>query len=235
MTGLLDIRGLNVFYGGFHAVHGIDLKLEAGQILSIIGANGAGKSSSLKAIVGQAPRVTGAIVFEGRDISNWVTPQRVAEGIAIVPEGRRLFPSLSVEENLRIGGFSGRRGPFDMTAVFELFPALVERRRQLASQLSGGQQQMVSIGRALMMNPKIVLFDEISLGLSPKIVGDIYAVLPRIKAEGVSMLLVEQNITRSLSIADRFACMLEGRIALAGRPDEFTREQIADSYFGAHA
>lgn len=235
MTNLLDIRDLNVFYGGFHAVHGIDLMLEAGEILSIIGANGAGKSSSLKAIVGQVPRATGTMVFEGRDISGWATPQRVAEGIAIVPEGRKLFPSLSVEENLRIGSFAGRRGPFDLAAVFELFPAMAERRRQLASQLSGGQQQMVSIGRALMMNPKIVLFDEISLGLSPKIVGDIYAVLPKIKARGLSMLLVEQDITRSLGIADRFVCMLEGRVALSGRPDQFTREQIAESYFGAHA
>lgn len=235
MTKLLEIQGLNVFYGGFHAVHGIDLTLKQGEILSMIGANGAGKSSTLKAIVGQVPRATGAMLYDGRDIGGWTTPQRVSNGIAIVPEGRKLFPTLSVEENLRVGGFSGRKGPFDIKAVFELFPALAERRRQLASQLSGGQQQMVSIGRALMMNPRIILFDEISLGLSPKIVGDIYAVLPKIRERGVSMLLVEQDISRSLGIADSFVCMLEGRIALDGQPGQYTREQIAESYFGAHA
>jgi branched-chain amino acid transport system ATP-binding protein len=235
MTPLLEINGLHVFYGGFHAVHGIDLMLDEGEILSMIGANGAGKSSSLKAIIGQVPRATGTMVFGGRDVSAWNTPQRVSSGLAIVPEGRRLFPTLSVEENLRIGSFSSRKGPFDLQSVFELFPALLDRRKQLASQLSGGQQQMVSIGRALMMNPRVILFDEISLGLSPKIVGDIYSVLPRIREQGMSMVLVEQDISRSLDIADRFVCLLEGRVALAGRPREYTREQIAESYFGAPA
>jgi branched-chain amino acid transport system ATP-binding protein len=235
MTSLLEIRGLNVFYGGFHAVHGIDLACREGEILSMIGANGAGKSSTLKAIIGQVPKMTGTITFDGRDLTNRATTERVASGIALVPEGRRLFPSLSVEENLRIGAFSGRKGPFDLSAIFDLFPILAERRRQLTSQLSGGQQQMVSIGRALMMNPKLVLFDEISLGLSPKIIGDIYAVLPAIRARGVSMVLVEQDISRSLAIADRFACLLEGRVSLEGRPDAFNRDEIASSYFGAHA
>ena len=235
MDPLLDIRGLNVFYGGFHAVLGIDITCDKGEILSIIGANGAGKSSTLKAIVGQVPRAEGTIRFEQRDITGLSTPERISSGIAIVPEGRKLFPKLSVEENLRIGGMAGRSGPVDLDTVYDLFPVLRERRLQMAGQLSGGQQQMVSIGRALMMNPSLILFDEISLGLSPKIVTEIYAVLPTIRDRGISMLIVEQDITRSVAIADRFVCMLEGRVALAGKRGDYTRDQIANSYFGAHA
>lgn len=235
MTRLLEVSDLNIFYGAFHAVRGISFSCEEGEIVSIIGANGAGKSSTLKALVGQVPRSTGVIRFAGKDIAALPTPERIAAGIALVPEGRRLFPSLSVEENLRVGSFAGRSGSFDLDAIYELFPVLREKRRQAASELSGGQQQMVSIGRALMMNPRLILFDEISLGLSPRIVREIYEHLPAIRARGVSMLIVEQDISRSLAIADRFVCMLEGGISLSGRPGDFSREAIADSYFGAHA
>jgi branched-chain amino acid transport system ATP-binding protein len=232
MTTLLEIRDLNVFYGHFHSVHGIDMTCQEGEILSLIGANGAGKSSTLRAIIGQVPRATGTMRFAGQDISDIPTPDRIASGVALVPEGRRLFPNLTIEENLKIGAYTGRKGPIGLMEVYDIFPALKERRKQLARQLSGGQQQMVAIGRALMMNPRLVLFDEISLGLSPKIIGDIYAVLPRIRDHGLSMVLVEQDISRSLSMADHFICMLEGRVSLAGRPQDFSRTQIAASYFG---
>jgi ABC-type branched-chain amino acid transport systems, ATPase component len=232
MSALLELSGLNVFYGAFHSVHGINLSCQEGEILSLIGANGAGKSSTLRAIIGQVPRTTGTIRFSGQDIARQSTPERIANGIALVPEGRRLFPNLTIEENLRIGAYTGRAGDIGLKEVYEIFPALEERRSQLARQLSGGQQQMVAIGRALMMNPRLVLFDEISLGLSPKIIGDIYAVLPRIRDHGVSMILVEQDISRALSMADHFACLLEGRVSLAGRPGEVSRDQIAASYFG---
>lgn len=233
MKPLLDVRNLNVFYGAFHAVHGIDLSCGEGEIVSIIGANGAGKSSTLRAIIGQVPRATGTIRFDGNDIIALPTHVRVSAGVALVPEGRRLFASLTVEENLRIGAFTGRQGPIGLAEVYSLFPVLAERRTQFARELSGGQQQMVSIGRALMMNPRLILFDEISLGLSPKVVRDIYAVLPAIRARGLSMLVVEQDISRSLGIADRFVCLLEGAISLQGAPSDFSREEIGDSYFGA--
>ncbi|SDG03207.1 branched-chain amino acid transport system ATP-binding protein [Celeribacter baekdonensis] len=232
MSALLELRDLNVFYGAFHSVHGINITCQEGEIVSLIGANGAGKSSTLRAIIGQVPRITGEMRFDGEDMSKCSTPDRIASGIALVPEGRRLFPNLTVEENLMIGAYTGRPGPIGLKDVYAIFPVLLERRKQFARQLSGGQQQMVAIGRALMMNPRLVLFDEISLGLSPKIIGDIYEVLPRIRDRGLSMILVEQDISRSLAMADHFVCMLEGRISLAGRPADVTRAQIAASYFG---
>jgi len=232
VSTLLEIRGLNVFYGAFHSVHGVDIICREGEILSLIGANGAGKSSTLRAIIGQVPRATGVMRFAGEDISGRSTPDRIASGIALVPEGRQLFPNLTIEENLRIGGYTGRPGGIGLPQVYEIFPVLSERRKQRARQLSGGQQQMVAIGRALMMNPRLLLCDEISLGLSPRIIADIYEVLPRIRDHGVSMILVEQDITRALAMADHFACMLEGRVSLAGRTGEVPREKIAASYFG---
>ncbi|AVW89739.1 ABC transporter ATP-binding protein [Celeribacter baekdonensis] len=232
MSALLELRDLNVFYGAFHSVHGINITCQEGEIVSLIGANGAGKSSTLRAIIGQVPRITGEMRFDGEDMSKCSTPDRIASGIALVPEGRRLFPNLTVEENLMIGVYTGRPGPIGLKDVYAIFPVLLERRKQFARQLSGGQQQMVAIGRALMMNPRLVLFDEISLGLSPKIIGDIYEVLPRIRDRGLSMILVEQDISRALAMADHFVCMLEGRISLAGRPADVTRAQIAASYFG---
>ncbi|MCO6187865.1 ABC transporter ATP-binding protein [Rhizobium sp. L1K21] len=232
MSALLELRGLNVFYGAFHSVHGVDISCREGEVLSLIGANGAGKSSTLRAIIGQVPRVTGEIRFAGEDISRRTTPERISSGIALVPEGRQLFPNLTIEENLKIGGYTGQKGSIGLAEVYEIFPALSERRKQLARLLSGGQQQMVAIGRALMMNPRLLLCDEISLGLSPKIIAEIYEVLPRIRDHGVSMILVEQDIARALSASDHVACMLEGRISLAGPSSEVSREQIAASYFG---
>jgi branched-chain amino acid transport system ATP-binding protein len=229
---LLAIEGLSVFYDQFRAVDGIDLSVSAGEIVSIIGANGAGKSSLLKAIIGQVDRIEGAIRYEGEDLAGYTTAEIVAKGIALVPEGRRLFPSLSVEENLHLGWEVGRRGEIGFDDVFDLFPALKERRRQKARALSGGQQQMVALGRALLANPKLLLCDEISLGLAPLIIDSLYRLIPMIKERGIGILVVEQDITRSLAVADRFYCLLEGRVTLASRPGETSRDVVMKHYFG---
>ena len=229
---LLDVADLSVFYGKFRALFGVSLTVGEGEIVSIIGANGAGKSSLLKAIVGQADRIEGSIRFDGKDLAGVPTAAIVADGIALVPEGRRLFPSLTVEENLNIGWEVGRRGAVDQEAIYSYFPVLKERRGQRASELSGGQQQMVALGRGLLANPRLLLCDEISLGLAPVIIDDLYKIIPAIRERGVSILLVEQDIGRSLAVADRFYCLLEGKVNLAGRPAEISREAVVKHYFG---
>jgi branched-chain amino acid transport system ATP-binding protein len=229
---LLSVERLSVFYDQFRAVDGIDLTVSAGEIISIIGANGAGKSSLLKAIVGQADRIEGTIRFEGEDLAGRATPEIVARGIALVPEGRRLFPSLSVEENLHLGWEVGRRKEIGLAEIFDFFPALKERRRQKARELSGGQQQMVALGRALLANPKLLLCDEISLGLAPLIIDSLYELIPAIKARGIGIVIVEQDISRSLAVADRFYCLLEGKVTLASRRGEASRDLVMKHYFG---
>jgi branched-chain amino acid transport system ATP-binding protein len=229
---LLAVEGVSAFYGGFPALDGIDIVVGAGEIVSIIGANGAGKSTLLKAIIGQADRVEGRILFAGENILGRATAAIVAAGIVLVPEGRRLFPSLTVEENLWLGWEVGRKGEFGFGELWRLFPQLAERKRQKAATLSGGQQQMVALGRALLANPKLLLCDEISLGLAPIVVGELYALIPRIKERGVGIVVVEQDISRSLDIADRFYCLLEGRVVLSGRPVEFGRDAVVRHYFG---
>ena len=231
-TPLLSVEALSVFYGHFRALSDIDLSVGAGEIVSIIGANGAGKSSLMKAIVGQVDRIEGSIRLAGADLSGHSTAQIAKAGVALVPEGRRLFPSLTVEENLRIGQEVGREGGIGFEDVYRMFPVLKERRRQLARRLSGGQQQMVAVGRALLANPKLLLCDEISLGLAPVIIGDLYEMLPKIRERGIGILVVEQDISRSLAIADRFYCLLEGRVNLSGRPAETSRDVVASHYFG---
>jgi branched-chain amino acid transport system ATP-binding protein len=232
-SSLLSVERLSVFYGAFRAVDGVDLHIDAGEIVSIIGANGAGKSTLLKAIIGQAERIEGRIRFAGSNLSGRSTARIVAGGIALVPEGRRLFASLTVEENLRLGWEVGRKGEIDMAAVWQLFPVLRERRRQNAGSLSGGQQQMVALGRGLLANPRVLLCDEISLGLAPAIVNDLYAIIRRVRGRGIAIVIVEQDISRSLAVADRFYCLLEGRVSLAGRPAETSRETVIRHYFGA--
>ena len=229
---LLAVEHLSVFYDQFRAVDAIDLSVDAGEVVSIIGANGAGKSSLLKAIIGQADRIEGTIRYEGEDLADCTTAEIVAKCIALVPEGRRLFPSLSIEENLHIGWEVGRRGEIGLEDVFGLFPVLKERRRQKARELSGGQQQMVALGRALLANPKLLLCDEISLGLAPLIVDQLYKLIPTIKQRGIGVLVVEQDITRSLAVADRFYCLLEGKVTLASRPGETSRDVVMKHYFG---
>jgi branched-chain amino acid transport system ATP-binding protein len=175
----------------------------------------------------------GAVRFDDADISDLTASQAVRLGISLVPEGRRLFPSLSVEENLQIGGYSGRRGSWRLAEVYDLFPRLAERRRHMGTALSGGEQQMVAIGRALMSNPRLLLCDELSLGLAPIVIQDIYTALPRIRDAGTSLVIVEQDIAQAMRVADRVYCLQEGRITLTGRPAEFSREAIHAAYFGA--
>jgi branched-chain amino acid transport system ATP-binding protein len=226
------VAKLNVFYDRFQAVRDVDLTVGEGEIVSIIGANGAGKSSFLKALVRQAGRSAGAVSFDGHDLTQFETREIVKLGLALVPEGRKLFASLTVEENLRIVWELGRQGDIDFAAVYDWFPALSERRRQRARELSGGQQQMVALGRALLANPKLLLCDEISLGLAPRIVNELYAIIPAARDRGLSVVIVEQDITRSLAVADRFYCFLEGEVSLTGRPGEVDREAILHHYFG---
>jgi branched-chain amino acid transport system ATP-binding protein len=229
---LLSIEKLSVFYDQFHALHEVDLAVGVGEVVSIIGANGAGKSSLLKAIIGRADRIDGTVRYDGQDLAGRSTAAIVADGIALVPEGRRLFPSLTVEENLQIGWEVGRKGEIRLDDVYGYFPILRERRRQRARELSGGQQQMVALGRALLSNPRLLLCDEISLGLAPIVVNDLYAILRTIRARGIGMLVVEQDIARSLAVADRFYCLLEGRVSLSGRPQEATHDIVMKHYFG---
>ena len=231
---LLQTRGLTAFYGDFQALYGIDTRLEKGETIAIIGANGAGKSTFLKAIAGLIRGTADSVLLDGSPIGAHAAADIVKLGIALVPEGRRLFPSLDVEENLLIGGY-GRKapGPWTLDRVYALFPILKERRVSATPTLSGGQQQMAAIGRALMSNPRILLCDEISLGLAPIIIADIYAALPQIKAEGTSVVLVEQDIVQAMKVADRVYCFQEGRLSLTGRPRDLTREQIHRAYFGS--
>jgi branched-chain amino acid transport system ATP-binding protein len=231
-NALLSIENLSVFHGQFQAVYNLNLEVEAGEIVSIIGANGAGKSSLLKAIVGQVDRIEGAIRVNGVDLAGQSTATIVGGGVALAPEGRRLFPSLTVEENLNIGWEVGLRGDIGFEEVYGYFPVLRERRRQRARELSGGQQQMVALGRALLASPRLLLCDEISLGLAPTIINDLYEIICKIRDRGVGIIVVEQDIARSLAVADRFYCMLEGRVNLTGRPRDTTREIVAKHYFG---
>ena len=235
MTALLEVRALTAGYGDFQALRGVDLTLAQGGCAAIIGANGAGKSTLMRAITGILRCAPGMVRLEGREIGG-LTPDAVAGmGIAMVPEGRRLFPSLSVEENLLIGGNAGRRGPWTLETVFDLFPILREKRRVPGTSLSGGQQQMVAIGRALMANPLLLLCDEISLGLAPVVIRDIYAALPRIREAGASVLVVEQDIAKAMAVADDVHCMMEGRVTLSGKPEALSRDAIHAAYFGVGA
>jgi branched-chain amino acid transport system ATP-binding protein len=230
---LLATHALNAFYGDFQALYGVDIDLEPRETVSIIGANGAGKSTLLRTIVGLLSSEPEAVTFDGGSIGGRPAAQVMRLGIAMVPEGRRLFPSLTVEENLRIGGDNRKGdGRWNLETVFDLFPVLRERRRQPGTALSGGQQQMVAIGRALMSNPRLLLCDEISLGMAPIVVNDIYAALPKIQEGGVSLVIVEQDIARALSVSSRVYCLQEGRVTLRGRPSDLTREAIQEAYFG---
>ena len=229
---LLEVRTIDAFYGDFQALFGVSLRVNAGEVVTLIGANGAGKSTLLKTIAGLMHPHSGDIVFDGAPVGASPAFDVVARGIALVPEGRRLFPSLSVEENLLIGGQSGRPGPWNLARIYELFPVLAERRHLSAPSLSGGQQQMAAIGRALMSNPRLLLCDEISLGLAPIIVRDIYGRLPSIVGEGLSLIIVEQDIAQALKTSAQVYCLQEGRIALKGKAAELTRESISAAYFG---
>lgn len=229
---ILSVENLEAWYGDAKVLHGLGFALKQGEVLSLIGANGAGKSTLLKCICGLLPKKTGSISFKGEAIHGFGANEIVAKGIALVPEGRRLFPSLSVEENLILGGQVNRPGPWNLEAVYGLFPILKEKRNAPSTSLSGGQQQMVAIGRGLMSNPDLILLDELSLGLAPIVIKDIYALLPRIVGNGLSAILVEQDVTRALNSAHHFLCLQEGHISLEGSPKAFSKDEISAAYFG---
>ena len=229
---LLSTHNLTSFYGDFQALFGIDFAVNAGEIVAIIGANGAGKSTFLKTITGLIGAPREQVKFDGRAIGGWAPNKIVELGIAMVPEGRRLFKSLSVEENLLLGAYTKRDGPWNMEKVFDLFPILCEKRDVPSNSLSGGQQQMVAIGRALMANPKLLICDELSLGLAPIVVKDIYDALPKITAGGLTALIVEQDVSLAQRVSNRLYCFQEGKVSLTGKSDAVTREQISMAYFG---
>jgi branched-chain amino acid transport system ATP-binding protein len=229
---LLEVRSLDAYYGDFQALFGVSLKVAAGEVVAVIGANGAGKSTLLNSVAGPVRARRDAIVLAGEPVGNEPAYAMVARGVALVPEGRRLFPSLTVEENLLIGGQLGRPGPWNLPRVYDLFPVLAERRHVPSTSLSGGQQQMVAIGRALMSNPKLMLCDEISRGLAPIVVREIYGRLPSILGEGLSLVIVEQDIMQALAAANHVYCLQEGRVVLSGTAASLTREAISAAYFG---
>ena len=229
---MLEVRSLTVRHGYLQALTDVTLTVASGETVAIIGANGAGKSTLLRSIIGLHRPSAGSIRLDGRDITILPPHARVREGIALVPEGRRLFPSLSVEENLLVGRSSRRPGSWSLAAVYELFDWMGDRRREPTVHLSGGEQQAVAIGRALMANPQVLLLDELSLGLAPTMVRRIYGVLPKLVQQGMAVLLVEQDVAQAMRIADRFQCLLEGRTTLEGKPAEATKAQVEAAYFG---
>lgn len=229
---VLDVRGLNVHHGQLLALRDFSLTVGEGETVAVIGANGAGKSTLLGALAGLNKPSTGTISLDGRDITHLAAYRHVAAGIALVPEGRRLFKALTVEENLLTGTYRARKGPWSVQRVMELFDWMPGRRTQNASQLSGGEQQAVAIGRALVGNPRLLLIDELSLGLAPIVIQKIYRVLPQIIAEGTSVLIVEQDVSQALRIADSVKCLLEGHTVLEGKPGDFSMQQIENAYFG---
>lgn len=232
MNALLEVRGLSVCHGQLEAVRDVSLSVSAGEVVAIIGANGAGKSTLLRTIAGLHQPSSGTVVFDGTDVTRVAPDRRAAAGIVLVPEGRRLFGSLNVEENLLVGQYRARPGPWSLGRVFEMFPWMATRRRQPASQLSGGEQQAVAIARALLANPRLLLLDEPSLGLSPLALQRIYAVLPELVQSGLGLLLVEQDVRQALRVAARVQCLLEGRQTLEGVPAELQVEQVEAAYFG---
>jgi branched-chain amino acid transport system ATP-binding protein len=229
---LLEVEGLDAFYGDFQALFGLSLDVGIGETVALIGANGAGKSTFLKCLVGLIDSKRGAIRFAGQPIEREPAERISRLGLSLVPEGRLLFPSLTVEENLMMGALNERPGSWTLARVYDLFPVLAERRRQMPNSLSGGQQHMVAIGRALMSNPKLLLCDEISLGLAPLVVDQIYQSLAKIRSEGASIVLVEQDVKRASGASDRVYCLLKGRITLEGPARRIGLDQLSRAYFG---
>jgi branched-chain amino acid transport system ATP-binding protein len=229
---LLATHGLTAFYGDFQALFGIDFDLAEGEIAAVIGANGAGKSTFLRSVAGAIAAEPDAVRYAGAPVGGLGAPRLARLGVSLVPEGRRLFPSLSVEENLLVGKSTGRAGAWTLERVYRLFPRLEERRASPALRLSGGEQQMAAIGRALMGNPRLLLCDEISLGLAPVVIRSIYDAIPQLAREGLTLVIVEQDIGIALGVAQKVTCLQHGRVSLSGSPAALTREQISAAYFG---
>jgi branched-chain amino acid transport system ATP-binding protein len=229
---LLRVETLDARYGDFQALFGIDLAVAEGETVSIIGANGAGKSTLLKTIAGVLPPAAGSIEFDGKQLGSLPPNARLAMGISMVPEGRRIFPSLTVDENLQIGAYSKRPGAWTKQRVYDAFPLLQPLAQRSGAKLSGGEQQALAIGRALMSNPRLLLLDEVSLGLAPVVVKQVYAAIPTIREQGTTLLIVEQDVNQALAVADRFSCLLEGRTSLSGSAANADRAAITEAYFG---
>lgn len=232
---LLNVTGLDANYGEFQAIFGLSMRVETGECVALVGSNGAGKSTLLRVLSGLMSQRAGSVQLRGEEIGGIGAERVVQKGVALVPEGRRLFPSLTVEENLLMGAQAGRNGAWSLDRIYTLFPNIAERKRNLGSALSGGQQQMVAIGRALMTNPDLLLCDEISLGLAPVVVRELYARLAEIRAEGMALVIVEQDIAQATKVADRLYCLRSGRVALEGRPADLSRHAITEAYFGMEA
>ena len=231
-TPLLEVHDLVVHHGQLRALDAISFQVFPGEVYAIIGANGAGKSTLLRTIAGLHFPTSGSVLFDGMDVTGLRPERRARQGIVLVPEGRRLFGSLSVEENLQVGATFAREGPWTIERVYETFDWMRERRNQSAAQLSGGEQQTVAIGRALLANPRVLLLDELSLGLAPVVVQRIYGMLPQILAAGLTVLLVEQDVSQALRVASHIHCLLEGRTTLEGRPASVGADQVEAAYFG---
>jgi branched-chain amino acid transport system ATP-binding protein len=231
-TPLLEVRDLTVHHGQLRAISNVSIQVQPREVYAMIGANGAGKSTLMRTIAGLHRPTSGHIVLAGADVTRLRPERRATAGISMVPEGRRLFPSLTLEENLKVGASYARKGSWDIPAVMDLFPFMKDRRNQKTGQMSGGEQQMIAIGRALVANPRLLLLDELSLGLAPVIVQRIYDVLPTILESGVTVLLVEQDVSQARRVASYLHCLLEGRTTLEGIPAEFTSEQVEAAYFG---
>ena len=229
---VLEVRNLTVHHGQLRAVENVSFHVYPGEVYAMIGANGAGKSTLLRTIAGLHSPTSGAVLLDGRDVTKVRAERRATAGIVMVPEGRRLFPSLTLEENLQVGATYARKGPWTIERVYDLFPWMKQRRRQRTAQMSGGEQQSVAIGRALVANPRVLLLDELSLGLAPVVVQRIYSMLPQILASGLTVLLVEQDVSHALRAASRIHCLLEGHTTLTGRPQEVTPAQVEAAYFG---
>ncbi|CAA9504139.1 MAG: Branched-chain amino acid transport ATP-binding protein LivF [uncultured Solirubrobacteraceae bacterium] len=232
MSALLEVDGVRAGYGDFEALHGVSARVDEGETLAIIGANGAGKSTLLKAVAGAVPLMAGQVAFDGRPLKAAAPHERVLQGIVLVPEGRRLFRSLTVRENLLLGAYRKRPGPWTLERVLALFPMLEDKLDRHAGRLSGGEQQAVAIGRGLMANPRLLLLDEVSLGLAPIIVKQLYADLPKIREAGTTVLVVEQDVAQAQAVCDRLSCLLTGTVSLEGRPQEFSHEDLRRAYFG---
>jgi branched-chain amino acid transport system ATP-binding protein len=231
-VSLLEVDQLVARHGLLPAVREVSLSVSEGDVLALVGANGAGKSTLLRTIAGAHPAAAGRVVFDGEDITGLPAHQRVARGLALVPEGRRLFPELTVEENLSVAGGRARPGPWTLATVFAAFPMLEPLRRRRAATLSGGEQQATAIARALMTNPRLLLVDEVSLGLSPQAVAIVYNSLRSLIDDRATLVLVEQDLSRALSVARAVVCLLEGRVVLRSPTAQVTREQVTEAYFG---
>ena len=236
MAPLLSVQSLQVRYGPIEAVRGIDFEIKEGEIVAFLGANGAGKSSTLNALVGLVPVASGTVTFNGYDITDWPPETLAPAGMTLSPEGRHVFGTLSVAENLLMGAYSIKDKDAVNDAwerVYTLFPILHERRDQFAGTLSGGQQQMLAVGRALMSNPRLLLLDEPSLGLAPKIVGQIFDLISLLREQGVTLALVEQNVSMALNIADRGYVLSSGKIVAAGSASELAKsDALQSAYLG---